>query len=74
METIKSDFDLALEEIQKNKQTEAKEDNQDMLVFDGIDLNIIFEEIENSLETYRLNSDKKYNDSKKELANTFLSV
>lgn len=73
MEPIKSNFDLVVEEIQEQNKADNG-DNNDILIFEGIDLNAVFEEIENSLEEYRFHSDRKYNDSKMELSNIFLSV
>ena len=66
METIKNNFEISFEEINENVANETP-------TFEGVDLNDVFEEIESSLEEYRFNSDKKYNDSKMELANVFLS-
>lgn len=73
METIKNNFEVLVEEIEaKNKEAEVGENNTP--TFDGKDLNLVFEEIENSLEEYRFESEKKYNDSTMELAQIYLSV
>lgn len=72
METIKNNFEILVEKIQeKNIENEVEKKSP---IFEGVDLNEVFEEIEVSLENYRFHSDKKYNDSKMELANIFLSI
>lgn len=73
MEIIKNNFEILVEELKAKKQSNEADD-VDALVFDGTDLNSVFEAIETSLEDYRFESEKKYNDSKMELANIFLSV
>ncbi|WP_304198618.1 hypothetical protein [Flavobacterium alvei] len=71
METIKNNFELLVEQI----ETKKKDLNLDNTpVFDGINLYEIFDEIENSLEKYRYETEKKSNDSRMELANVYLSI
>ena len=73
METIKNNFEVLVEKVEaKNRGLEVGEN--DAPTFDGKDLNLVFEEIENSLEEYRFESEKKYNESTMELAQIYLSV
>lgn len=71
MEMIKNNFELLVEQIERKK----REDNvNEPPVFDGVDLNEIFDKIENSLEKYRHETEKKSNDSRMELAKIYLSI
>ena len=71
MDKIKNNFELLVEQIEKNK----KEQNiVETPLFDGVNLIEIFDEIENSLERYRHETEKKANDSRMELANIYLSI
>lgn len=70
MEQIKNNYELVLEEIRAKQQPEVDANP----IFGGADLNIMFQAIEESLDEYRIKSEKKYNDSQMELANVFLNA
>ncbi|AKH33047.1 hypothetical protein XF24_00721 [candidate division SR1 bacterium Aalborg_AAW-1] len=71
MEKIKTNFEKAIEEgITKGTIS----DNQEslMVALDGVDLEQAFEELENSLEKYRLESQRKFRDSEQQLMDIFV--
>lgn len=70
MEQIKNNYEVALEEI-RAKQHGGVDANP---IFGGGDLNEMFQAIDDSLDEYRITSEKKYNESQMELASVFLNA
>lgn len=69
MATIKNNFDLLVEKLEAQANADGS-----AAAFQDINLQEVFIEIEDSLEQYRAETEKKHNDSKMELANIILSI
>lgn len=70
MEQIKNNYEVALEKIQAKQFPEIDVNP----ILGGEDLNGMFQAIEESLDEYRIKSEKKYNESQMELLSVYLNA